>query len=58
MAAPYEAAIVAIVNLISEAIKGQPAEVRAELWKMHVEDIKAWREFWKGFGDMFKQEGK
>jgi len=35
-----------VLQIVLEAIKGQPPEVKAELWKMYVEDIKAWREFW------------
>jgi len=38
--------IVLVLQVILEAMKGQPIEVKAELWKMYVEDIKAWREFW------------
>lgn len=38
--------IEAITKLATVIIESQPPEVRAELWKMHLEDMKAWREFW------------
>lgn len=44
---PYEAAIIAIAHLFEKIIESQPPEVRAELWKMYVEDLKAWRAFWQ-----------
>ena len=37
-----------VVKLIETAIEGQPPEVRAELWKLYLEDVKAWRSFWQG----------
>jgi hypothetical protein len=43
---PYEDLAIALVGLIGKVIDGQPPEVRAELWKIYVEDVKAWREFW------------
>lgn len=36
-------------ELFKVIIEGQPPEVKAELWKMHLEDVKAWREFWAKF---------
>lgn len=39
----------AITEVIKLAMEGQPPDVRAELWRMHVEDVKAWRTFWQGF---------
>ncbi len=45
----------AICNVITQALKvvekaidGQPPEVRNRLWTMYVEDVQAWRDFWKG----------
>ena len=35
-----------LLKIILEIIQGQPPEVKQELWKMHLEDVKAWREFW------------
>ena len=52
--APYEDAIVAICGLVEKAMDGQPPEVRADLWRMFVEDVKGWRAFWQAFGDFFK----
>lgn len=47
-----EATTVIIANIIELALKivllameGQPPEVRAELWRIHLEDVKAWRTF-------------
>ena len=37
-----------LVKLIEKAIDGQPPEVKAELWRLHIDDIKAWRAFWQG----------
>ena len=34
-----------VVKLIEKAIDGQPPEVRAELWKLYLDDVRAWREF-------------
>jgi hypothetical protein len=45
---PYEDFAIALINLISKIVDGQPPDVRAELWRMYVEDVKAWREFWNG----------
>jgi hypothetical protein len=49
VSAPYEALGIKLIELIMRVIDGQPAEVRAELWKMYVEDLRAWREFWQRF---------
>lgn len=45
---PYEDFAIALINLISKVIEGQPPEVRKQLWEWYIEDVKAWREFWKG----------
>ena len=38
-----------IADIIKTAMEGQPPEVRAELWRQHLEDVKAWRAFWQQF---------
>ena len=44
--------ILVLANTIAEIVKlameSQPPEVRAELWRQHLEDVKAWRAFWQG----------
>jgi hypothetical protein len=43
-------AVLQLANTIAEIVKlameGQPPDVRAELWRQHLEDENAWREFW------------
>lgn len=43
----------AIIQLLLEIVKiameGQPPEVKAELWRLYLEDLKEWRAFWKQF---------
>jgi len=34
------------LQIVLETIKGQPPDVKAELWRMYIQDIKEWREFW------------
>jgi hypothetical protein len=36
-----------ILNLIAVVVESQPPDVRATLWRMHVEDLKEWRTFLK-----------
>jgi hypothetical protein len=36
-----------ILNLIAVVVESQPPDVRATLWRMHVEDLKEWRAFLK-----------
>lgn len=50
---PGELLAVALLEFGKEAMKfgqivleKQPPEIAAELWKLHLEDVKAWREFW------------
>jgi hypothetical protein len=31
------------------AIEGQPPDVKAELWRIYLEDVKAWRAFFEKF---------
>lgn len=34
-----------IARIFEKAIDSQPPDVRAELWRMYLEDVKAWRAF-------------
>jgi len=36
-----------ILALITAVVESQPPDVRATLWRMHVEDLKEWRAFLK-----------
>jgi hypothetical protein len=49
LSAPYEAVAIKLIELIMKVIESQPPEVRADLWKMYVDDVKAWRSFWERF---------
>lgn len=40
-------AIKAIAEMITEIVKGQPAEVKAKAWEWWVTDVERWRKFWK-----------
>lgn len=40
----------AALNLAEKIIDKQPPEVAAELWKMYMEDARAWRAFWASLG--------
>ena len=44
---PYEDFGIELIKLIREVIQGQPPEVKKQLWEWYIEDVKAWREFWK-----------
>lgn len=55
---PYEDFGIKSLDVILELIKGQPPDVKADLWRMYVEDLKDWRAFWKGVASMFKKEEK
>lgn len=46
---PYEDLAIELVRLVGKVIEGQPQEVKADLWRMYVEDVKAWREFFSVF---------
>lgn len=35
-----------IAEIVKLAMESQPPEVRAEMWRQHLEDAKAFREFW------------
>jgi len=39
----------AITKLIQTVVESQPPEVRAELWKLYLEDVKATRAFFEKF---------
>lgn len=39
-----------IAEIVKLAIEGQPVEVRAELWRLYLEDLKAWRAFLERLG--------
>jgi hypothetical protein len=56
--APYEGAIIAIIDLFKTIIEGQTEQQKAELWRMHIEDLKGWREFWQKVGGIFNREDK
>ena len=36
-----------ILRIILTAIEGQPPEVKAELWRLYLEDVKQWRAFFE-----------
>lgn len=36
-----------VLEIVKLAMEGQPPDVRAELWRLYLEDVKAWRAFWK-----------
>jgi len=38
-----------VAEIVKLAIEGQPAEVKAELWRQYLEDAKAFRAFLKDF---------
>lgn len=44
---PYEDLAIAALGLIGKIVDKQPPEVAAELWRGYLEDVKAWREFWR-----------
>jgi hypothetical protein len=39
-----------ILKIVLSAMDSQPPEVRAEFWRMHLDDVKAWRALWSGGG--------
>lgn len=48
-------AIEAGLKLTQTVIEGQPPAVKAEIWKMWIEDVKAFRGFFEKFGPKEKQ---
>jgi len=41
--------IAELTKLVTVVVDSQPPEVRAELWRLHLEDVKAWRAFLERF---------
>lgn len=42
---PIEGIVVAICNMVTEIVKGQPPEVKKQLWEWYVKDVAEWRKF-------------
>lgn len=36
-----------IAEIVKLTIESQPPDVRAEIWRLYLEDMKAWRAFWQ-----------
>ena len=51
---PYEDLGIAALNLVGKIIDSQPPETKKILWDSYIEDMKAWREFWKNLAGTFK----
>lgn len=45
-------AVKALAEMTTEIVKGQPPEVKAQMWAWFVEDVKAWRAFFKPLKDL------
>ena len=45
---PGERVMVAAIDLVKTILEGQPQEVREELWRMHMEDVRDMRAFFRG----------
>lgn len=58
MFAPYEQLGIKVCEAYIETIKGQPAEVRAELWRMFLQDLQAARQFWGKTGEIISEAGE
>ena len=43
----YLATIQAVAEMVTEIVKGQPPEVKKQLWEWYIEDMKKLREFLK-----------
>lgn len=43
---PFESVAVALLELITELVRGQPPEVKKQLWEWYVEDVRRWRKMW------------
>ena len=39
-------AVKAIAEMVTEIVKGQPADVKYKLWEWYVKDMENWRKFW------------
>jgi hypothetical protein len=48
MYAPGEQGFIKACDVFLKIIEGQPENVRAELWTMFIQDLRAWRTFWGG----------
>lgn len=44
---PYAQIALALINLFTEIVKGQPPEIKAQIWQWYIEDQKRWRKFFK-----------
>jgi hypothetical protein len=44
---PGELIICKLLDLVMLVIEGQPADVREQLWRWYVEDVKWWRKMFK-----------
>ena len=40
----FAEALIAVCNLLTEIVKGQPPEVKKQLWEWHVNDLKELRQ--------------
>jgi hypothetical protein len=45
----FFSAVEAGFKLVSTVIEGQPPDVKAELWKLYLQDVKAFRAFFEQF---------
>lgn len=43
---PGQRIIELVLEIVLEAMRGQPKEVREQMWKWHCEDVTRWRKFW------------
>lgn len=43
---PYEDLAIKLLDLFIKIIESTPEAERAAMWKMYVEDMRAWRTFW------------
>jgi len=43
---PGELVLSKLLDLILVIVEGQSPEVKAELWRLYLEDVKAWRRLW------------
>jgi len=49
---PYEDAIIAACELAGKVIDSQPKDVQADLWRMHVENLKRLQEFFENMAKL------
>lgn len=59
---PYEDLAIELIKFATSIVESQSPAVKAELWKMHLDDLRQWRAFWaafrSGIGDAFKESAK